>query len=55
MALEPKEILEWPPSRVERELPASHPMAYYDDASRLFKEGNREDALFWYFGTTWRN
>jgi hypothetical protein len=49
MALEPKQILEWPPSSVERELPASHPMAYYVYASRLFKEGKKEDALFWYY------
>lgn len=49
MALEPKEVMEWPRTKVENALPDSHPMAYYVYASRLFSEGDRGDALFWYY------
>jgi hypothetical protein len=49
MAMEPKEIMEWPSSAVESALPASHPMAYYLYSVRLIKDGNRKDALFWYY------
>lgn len=49
VALEPKQIIESPRSEVERTLPASPAMAYYLYAGRLFKEGDKEDALFWYY------
>lgn len=41
--------MKWPRARVERALPASNPMAYYLYAGRLFHEGDKEGALFWYY------
>jgi hypothetical protein len=49
IALEPKEVMDLPRSEVERALPASYPMAYYFYAGRLFKAGDKDDALFWYY------
>lgn len=49
IALQPKEVTEWPRGQVEQSLPAAHPMAYYLYAARLFHEGDKDDALFWYY------
>jgi hypothetical protein len=49
VALEPKQILEWPSAEVEKALPSSYPMAYYLYSARLAHEGDKERALFWYY------
>ncbi len=48
VALEPQQVIDWPRSQVEQALPAAHPMAYYLYAARLFRNGDKEDVLFWY-------
>lgn len=49
LAIEPQDVMKWPRAQVERALPASHPMAYYLYAARLFHEEDKKDALFWYY------
>jgi hypothetical protein len=49
LAIEPQQVMELPRPEVEHALPSSHPMAYSMYSSRLFHEGDREDALFWYY------
>ena len=49
VALEQQQILELPPSEVEKALPSAHPMAYYVYSGRLAHEGDKGRALFWYY------
>lgn len=47
--LRQQDITTLPRADVERELPDAHPSAYYLYASRLFKEGDRQDAVVWFY------
>jgi hypothetical protein len=38
-----------PPAKVEALLPNHEPSAYYVYADRLFHEGKKDDAVFWYY------
>lgn len=43
------EIRTKPTAEVESKLPGEHPAAYYLYAQRLFGEGRRDDAVFWFY------
>jgi len=45
----PADVQALPHDQVERMLPASHPSSYYGYAARLFHEGTKEDAVFWFY------
>ena len=45
--LHPDLVLVLPEAYIEQQLPQSHPSCYYMYANRLFREGKREDAVFW--------
>lgn len=47
--LSTRDIQQRPRAAVEKALPAAHPSAYYAYAARLFREGAREDAVFWFY------
>lgn len=49
MALTPEEIKRLPATEVEKKLPDEHPSSYYAYAARLFSEGKKEDAVFWFY------
>jgi Ankyrin repeats (3 copies) len=49
VALEPKDIQEWPRAAVEQALPLAYPSDYYGYAARLTHEGDKEGAAFWYY------
>jgi hypothetical protein len=49
IALEPKDIQEWPRAAAEEALPSANPSDYYVYASRLLHEGDHEGAAFWYY------
>lgn len=36
-------------AEVEKALPGEHPSAYYLYAGRLFKEGKKDEAVFWFY------
>ena len=36
-------------AEVEARLPSEHPAAYYTYALRLFREGRKDDAVFWFY------
>lgn len=38
-----------PAADVEKMLPQEHPSSYYVYASRLFSEGKKDDAVFWFY------
>ena len=38
-----------PPAKVEASLPNQEPSAYYIYADRLFHEGKKDDAVFWFY------
>ena len=38
-----------PPAEVEKKLPGEHPASYYIYAMRLFGEGRKDDAVFWFY------
>jgi hypothetical protein len=38
-----------PPAKIETALPNHHPSAYYGYAIRLFDQGKKDDAVFWYY------
>jgi hypothetical protein len=38
-----------PEAEVELKLPASHPAVYYAYAKRLFTQGRKDDAVFWFY------
>jgi hypothetical protein len=40
---------ELPDAEVETKLPASHPASYYAYAKRLFAQGRKDDAVFWFY------
>jgi len=37
------------PKTIEAALPNEHPSAYYTYAGRLFQEGKKDDAVFWFY------
>lgn len=47
--LQPKDVAELSHLQVEQKLPSSHPSNYFVYASRLFHEGAKEDAVFWFY------
>lgn len=47
--LQSKDTAELPRSAVEQQLPSSDPSNYYIYAARLFHEGAKEDAVFWFY------
>ena len=38
-----------PEAEVEAKLPASHPALYYAYAKRMFTQGRKDDAVFWFY------
>src|SRR5262245_22183604 len=38
-----------PPAKIEAALPNEHPSAYYGYAQRLFSQGKKDDAVFWFY------
>tara|TARA_R110002050_G_scaffold57131_1_gene128388 strand:+ start:180 stop:626 length:447 start_codon:yes stop_codon:yes gene_type:complete len=38
-----------PEAEIEKALPEEHPSAYYLYAGRLFKEGKKDEAVFWFY------
>src|SRR5689334_9712989 len=38
-----------PPPKIEAALPNHHPSAYYGYAIRLFDQGKKDDAVFWFY------
>jgi hypothetical protein len=49
-ALTPEQVLkDMSGPDVEKALPKEHPSAYYLYAGRLFKEGNKDEAVFWFY------
>lgn len=48
-ALTPEEVKKLPPAQIEKALPNEHPASYYAYASRLFAEGKKDDAVFWFY------
>lgn len=47
--LQPKDVAELPHLQVEQKLPSSHPSNYFIYAARLFHEGEKENAVFWFY------
>ena len=45
----PDEIKAMAPSAIEKRLPGEHPSSYYQYSARLFGEGKRDDAVFWFY------
>jgi hypothetical protein len=48
-ALSPEQINRLPAREIEQALPAEHPAPYYLYAGRLFGEGRKDDAVFWFY------
>lgn len=48
-SLRPEEIKTLPYAAIEKKLPAEHPSAYYSYAARLFADGKKDDAVFWFY------
>lgn len=48
-ALTPDEIKRLPTAEVEKKLPDEHPASYYAYAARLFGEGKKDSAVFWFY------
>lgn len=48
-ALTPDDIKRLSPARIEAALPNEHPSAYYLFAARLFVEGKKDEAVFWFY------
>lgn len=38
-----------PPAKIEAALPNQHPSVYYGYADRLFHQGKKDDAVFWFY------
>lgn len=47
--LSPEQINKRPHAEIEKALPKEHPASYYLYAGRLFREGNKDDAVFWFY------
>ena len=47
--LELQDVIDKPRQDVEQALPASHPSNYYAYATRLFHDGSKDDAVFWFY------
>lgn len=45
----PADMKNIPPEKIEAALPNEHPAAYYIYAKRLFEEGKKDDAVFWFY------
>src|SRR6266513_48400 len=48
-ALSPEDLKKLPPATIEAALPNEHPSAYYGYAARLFREGKKDEAVFWFY------
>jgi hypothetical protein len=48
-ALSPSDVQKLPHAKIEAALPDEHPSAYYGYAARLFHEGKKDDAVFWFY------
>lgn len=48
-ALSTSDIQKLPHAKIEAALANEHPSAYYSYASRLFHEGKKDDAVFWFY------
>lgn len=48
-AMTPEEIKRLPAAEVEKKLPDEHPASYYVYAGRLFGEGKKDEAVFWFY------
>jgi hypothetical protein len=48
-ALSPDDLKKLPPAKIEAALPNEHPSAYYGYAARLFREGKKDEAVFWFY------
>lgn len=48
-ALSPDDIQKLPQPKIEAALPSEHPSAYYGYAARLFREGKKDEAVFWFY------
>jgi len=48
-ALSTADIQKLPHAKIEAALPSEHPSAYYGYAARLFHEGRKDDAVFWFY------
>lgn len=47
--LSPDQIKKLPTAEIEKQLPDEHPSSYYLYASRLFSQGQKDDAVFWFY------
>jgi hypothetical protein len=47
--VKPESLVTLSRQQVEEQLPASHPAYYYLYAKKLFNDGAKEDALFWFY------
>ena len=47
--LQPKDVAELSHQQVEQQFPSSHPSNYFVYAARLFHEGAKQDAVFWFY------
>lgn len=47
--LTPEQIKALPTAQIEKQLPDEHPTSYYLYAGRLFNEGRKDDAVFWFY------
>lgn len=45
----PSDMKNLPPDKIEAALPNGHPSDYYRYAGRLFQEGKKDDAVFWFY------
>ncbi len=45
----PANMKDIPPDQIEAALPDEHPAAFYVYAKRLFEEGRKDDAVFWFY------
>src|SRR2546430_14660952 len=48
-ALSPEDLKKLPPATIEAALPNEHLLAYYGYAARLFREGKKDEAVFWFY------
>lgn len=48
-ALSADDLKKLPPATIEAALPNEHPSAYYASGARLFREGKKDDSVFWFY------
>ncbi len=44
-----EDLTDQAPAQIERGIEAKHPAAYYVLAAKLFREGRRDEAVFWFY------